>query len=258
MVSDMDAGFVADPFWLCHGGQWWMFFEVWNNHAHKGEIGCARSSDGRSWSYIGRALREPFHLSYPHVIRHEGEIYMIPETQMSGSVRIYRAEEFPLRWRLAGTLVREAYCDPTVFHLHGLWWMLVGKSNGLADDELHLYWARSLLGNWRLHPRGPLIKGDPTQARPAGRVLVSGDTAVRFAQTAKPVYGSGVRALRITRLTPEEYMEEPLSPGLLLAGSGTGWNADGMHHIDLLPSPSGEWSACVDGWRWGPGGSHRA
>ena len=37
----------------------------------------------------------------------------------------------------------------------------------------------------------------------------------------------------------------------LLAGSGAGWNAGGMHHIDARPQPEGGWIAAVDGWAHG-------
>lgn len=248
-VTDMDAGFVADPFVIRRSGAWWMFFEAWNNHARKGEIACAQSYDTATWNYVGRVLREPFHLSYPHVFDLEGAVYMIPEAFQSDSVPLYRATRFPDRWSRQATLVEGCYADATVFQAHGMWWMFASPNEFFASDELHLYYADSLLGPWRPHPANPIIRNDPLRARPAGRVLVSNERIIRFAQVCSPAYGTAVRAFEITRLTTREYGEIALSPDPLLAGSGTGWNADGMHHIDLAGDSNPLW-ACVDGWAW--------
>src|ERR1700757_5102498 len=45
-VLDVAAAFVADPFMLHVNHVWYMFFEVMNWRANKGEIGLATSEDG--------------------------------------------------------------------------------------------------------------------------------------------------------------------------------------------------------------------
>jgi beta-xylosidase len=248
-VTDMDAGLVADPFWIRHEDVWWMFFEAYNNHARKGEIACARSADGMRWTYVGRVLRERFHLSYPQLFRHGGEMYLIPESAEAESVRLYRALEFPRRWRAERTLLRGKYVDPSVFEADGRWWMLAMRNEGeVAEYDLHLFWAEAITGPWHAHRQNPIVRGDDSRARPAGRVVVQGDRIIRFSQVCRPQYGTAVRAWRITELSPERYEEELVGPDPLLTGSGTGWNADGMHHIDAMRLEEDRWLACVDGW----------
>jgi hypothetical protein len=62
---------------------------TWRVCAAVGKIGVSRhritSSDSTSLSavsteFLGTALEEPFHLSYPYVFRHQNRAYMIPET----------------------------------------------------------------------------------------------------------------------------------------------------------------------------------
>lgn len=248
-VTDMDAGLVADPFWIRYEDAWWMFFEAYNNHARKGEIACARSSDGMKWTYVGCVLRERFHLSYPQVFQHEGNCYMIPETGEAESVRLYRALEFPRRWRLERTLLHGKYVDPTVFEADGRWWMFAMRNEGeVAEYDLHLFWAESITGPWHAHRDNPIVRADDSRARPAGRVVVQDDQIIRFSQVCQPRYGTAVRAWRITALSPERYAEEPIGRDPLLEGSNTGWNADGMHHIDPMRLEENRWFACVDGW----------
>jgi hypothetical protein len=38
------------------------------------------------------------------------------------------------------------------------------------------------------------------------------------------------------------------APAPVLGGSGSGWNAAGMHHVDPHREADGRWIACVDGW----------
>src|SRR5512145_1109950 len=90
-VTDVHAAFVADPFMLKEGDRWHMFFEVLvvRGDERKGEIGHATSRDGIRWEYGGIVLSEPFHLSYPHVFRHGADHYLVPETRLARSVRLY-------------------------------------------------------------------------------------------------------------------------------------------------------------------------
>ncbi len=71
-VSDVAAEFVADPFMVQRDGLWYMFFEVLNRDAARGQIGLAVSDDGLKWTYQQIVLTEPFHLSYPYLFEWDG------------------------------------------------------------------------------------------------------------------------------------------------------------------------------------------
>jgi hypothetical protein len=248
-VSDQLATFVADPFMVHVDGAWHMFFEVmnWRPGARKGEIAWATSADAARWQYQGIVLEEPFHLSYPYVFRAGADFFMIPETSSAGEVRLYRADPFPQRWKLEATLLTgRVHLDSSVFEWGGSWWMLSETDH--RRGTLRLFRAPCVTGPWTEHPRSPVVGADPRISRPAGRVLVTGGRIIRYAQDCRDRYGSRVFALEITTLDPERYEERDLLDGPVLAGSGSGWNARGMHHVDAHPLPGGGWIACVDGW----------
>ncbi len=246
-VSDLDAESVCDPFLVQRDGLWHMFFEVLERTTNIKRIGLATSPDALAWVYRGIALAEPFDVSYPHVFEWEGVHYMLPETPGSRSLRLYRAAEFPTRWELVATLLEGApFAAPTLFRFEGRWWLFTGAGR---HDILRLFHADQLTGPWVEHPQSPLIWEDPERARPAGRVVLVEGRPVRFAQDCRPAYGSAVRAFVVEELTPERYRERALTDAPVLAGSGAGWNAGGMHHADLHPRPEGGWVAAVDGWR---------
>lgn len=225
-VTDVDAASVADPFLTQRDGRWHLFFEVIPRANHRGGvIAIADSDDAVHWQYGGVVLREPFHLSYPHVFEWEGETYMTPES--AHGIRLYRCSDFPDDWTYAGDLLPIEGADPTPFRFEGRWFLFVYNS----PDLLRLFFADALSGPYREHPSSPIVTDD-TCARPAGRVVIHDGAPLRFAQVGRPSYGSAVRTFRITELTPTSYREEEVSQSPILTASGTGWNANGMHHVD--------------------------
>jgi hypothetical protein len=240
------AAFVADPFMLRQGDLWHMFFEVWNEDTGRGEIAHATSRDARRWDCTGVVLRESFHLSYPHVFNWQGDCYMTPETLGAGCIRLYRARRFPDRWECAAELVAGALADPTPCRFDGRWW-LFACPNPATHDALALYGAARLEGPWQEHPASPIVTGDARRARPAGRVTPWNGGLLRFAQDCYPAYGTGVRALRVTEISPDAYREEEAAESPVLAPGEAPWCAQGMHHLDAHLLPDGSWIACVDG-----------
>jgi hypothetical protein len=247
-VTDVRAAFVADPFLLRREDGWHLFFEVLNHDRGVGEIGWASSPDAAIWSYRGIVLREPFHLSYPCVFEHGGEVFMVPETLDAGAVRLYRADPFPARWIPVADLISGTLADPTPFRFDGLWWMFACPAP-YRHDALSLFCAEALCGPWREHPASPLIENDKTRARPGGRVVSANGRLHRFAQDCEPRYGSAVRAFEITGLTRTAYSERECPESPLLGPGQAAWNGRGMHHVDAWPVSPGRWIAAVDGKR---------
>jgi hypothetical protein len=248
-VSDVNADFVADPFMLWVNNRWNMFFEVINRDTKKGEIGLATSRDGFEWNYERIVLAEPFHLSYPYVFEAEGEYYMVPESHRAGAIRLYRADEFPVRWKFVCNLLTGPYsADSSIFRYGDRWWLFTETSAEMKSDTLALCYSDDLRGPWHEHAMSPVIVGNGHIARPAGRVLVHENRIFRYAQDCDPTYGTHVRAFEITDLLPHTYKEKQLFDRPILGPSGHGWNACGMHHVDPHLMNDGRWIACVDGW----------
>lgn len=132
-VTDAPSNFVADPFVLAPpasavaGGAaspLFIFYETKSNPWMRGEIGAAASADGgATWRHAGIALREPWHLSYPHVFMWRGEAYMLPEGARSGTLRLYRAVQLPLRWELVSIIIDRPLVDPSMVQWKGRWYI---------------------------------------------------------------------------------------------------------------------------------------
>ncbi len=257
-VSDVPANFVADPFLVHDNGAWFMFFEVINDttrpgpklrYPNKGAIGLAVSNDGLDWSYRQIVLDEPFHLSYPYVFQWKGEYYMIPETYQTCSVRLYKADSFPYTWSFVETLISgKPFVDSSILRYGNIWYIFTATTR---NATLRLYYAKELTGPWTEHPESPIIEGDAHIARPAGRITIFDGRIIRFAQDDDLTYGKQVWAFEITKLTPEVYEEHIADKSPILKGTGSGWNADCMHHICPC-QVNNKWIASVDGGRQVP------
>jgi hypothetical protein len=243
MVTDFRCNTVADPFLLQHDDTWYMFFEAMRQADNIGEIAYATSKDALSWSYGGAVLREPFHLSYPHVFEHQGSVYMIPETRQANAIRLYVALEFPQRWQLVSHLLDGNYADATVMRHEGKWWIFAQR--GL--DETRLFYSDQLEDGWKGHPGNPFWPANRTFSRPGGRVLRYRGDWYRFVQDGLRSYGNNLRALRILNLDERNFAEEEIAESPVLQASYKGWNATGMHHLDAIEVGPSQWIAAVDG-----------
>jgi len=249
-VTDVPASFVADPFMICHAGQWYLFFEVMPSISQNGQIGVATSTDLCQWRYEQIVLREPFHLAYPYVFEHEGIIYMIPDSPGNG-VRLYKACDFPTQW----TVVKEIrtdniYSDSSVVYHGGLWWMFSAWAPDKASAKsLRLFYAEQLDGEWYEHRASPVESENQKFVRPCGRIIRgSAGQLLRFAQDGTDSYGECVRVVEVQELNKHSCREKQVDAPILSPG-GNAWQRDGMHHIDAHVTDSGL-VCCVDGWRW--------
>jgi hypothetical protein len=246
-VRDVAATLVADPFVIRDGSKWYMFCEVFDSTAGRGKIGVAVSDDGLKWRYERIVLEEPFHLSYPYVFRQDGEFYLIPESGEASSVRLYQATDFPWKWKLVANLLEGDFEDTSIIHYNELWWLFTCTSP--THDELKLYFSDSLLGPWISHPKNPIVRSDPSIARPGGRLIVYQEGLIRFTQDDKRTYGKAVRAFRITRISRTDYSEEPVLNRPIIKAHGTEWARHGMHHVDPTQIGPDKWLAAVDGYK---------
>jgi hypothetical protein len=252
-LGGIKADGVADPFMVRCGHEWLMFFEIENRASGRGEIGLATSGDALSWRFEGIVLKEPFHLSYPHVWEADGSYYMLPESGAAGAVRLYKANSFPFEWTFRGELIHGDLVDATPFYHAGRWWIMA-LEGFRRRDAFVIYFADRLEGPWYPHSRNPIVENDRRASRPAGRMISYGGALIRFAQDDSEHYGRMVLPFAIEELTPYSYAERPIGDGPILGPGGSGWNATGMHHMDAHELGPNEWIACVDGrrtvWRW--------
>jgi hypothetical protein len=201
----------ADPFVYAHGGRTFCFIEDLDRRTQRAHI-TVLEVKGAQLVELGVALREPFHLSFPFLFEHRGELYMCPESSAAGEIRLYRCTDFPLGWRFEKTLMRNvSAADTMLFERAGRWWMLTNIDESQTGDhcsELYLFSAASPLSDdWRAHPGNPLLV-DSMGGRNGG-LVVEGERLFRIGQCQSfERYGESLRVYEIKDLSPARYAEE--------------------------------------------------
>lgn len=235
----------ADPFPVHSQGCDLVFFEQEVRGEGYGHIVVAELLPDGRLTAPQRVLDTGTHLSYPHVFLHAGDWYMIPESRSAGTVTLYRASDFPNRWEKVCDLVTGSrIADATVFEYQGLWWMFgcrVG-AGGSTFEDLVLFQASSLTGQWRPHPGNPVVS-DATGGRPAGKIIFEDSHLIRPAQNCSVRYGYGLSFQSVSRLTTTEYLEDRVAvrdpdwdSGLF--GTHTFNRSSTMTFVDLLRKES--------------------
>jgi hypothetical protein len=201
--------FYADPFLIARGGKTWVFFEDFVYAESRGVISCAEMLPGGELGPVQRCLERNYHVSYPMVFQHDGEMFMVPESRSNGTVELYRATTFPREWKLEKVLHRLDAVDTTVWYEGGRWWFFVGISHAPGHcATLLLFHAASLTGEWIYHPENP-ISTDVRNARGAGAIFGVQGRRFRPSQDCAKGYGYSFTLNEIVTLTPDEYRERP-------------------------------------------------
>lgn len=249
------SNFVADPFLYILGSKMYLFFETKNSLTMQGDIGVAESSDqGLTWKYLGIALDEEWHLSYPYVFEYEGEIYMMPEGSRNGDLRLYKATKFPVQWEFHKTLIDQPLVDASMVQHDGNYWMFASnhkRFNSRKNGQLEVWVAPSPLGPWKEHSKNPIRNGPKSDgARNGGSPFVHEGKLYRLGQDCGETYGRRLRVFHVVTLTKDLYHEVEVPLNLEESKKGrNAWNGMRYHHLNPHQLPSGEWIAVGDGDR---------
>ncbi len=230
VLADPVDHFYADPFPLHWQGRDYLFFEDLDHKSEKGIISVVAFDEAGRPGPTMPVLEEPWHLSYPFLIEHGGEIFMIPESSNNRDIAIYRCVAFPLKWERHSVLVSGVEAaDATIVQHDGLWWMFAVVRDGAGgySDMLAIWSSTDLFGPWKPHGANPVLVDDRT-ARPAGNMVCRDGVLYRPAQDCRRTYGAALGFLRVTRLDQDGYAQE--SEGMVSAGGA--WPGSRIHTLN--------------------------
>ncbi len=194
---------TADPFLYPDKNDLYLFFERKGDFS-KGEIHVGKIVDD-GWVYLGLALREHFHISYPYVFSRAGKTYMLPETSEVGGLFLYEPDNFPFGWRVSRRLIPELLHDVNVFFLHDVVF-LIGSN---PESGLVVYSAIDLLGEFkRIYSAGIY---DYESSRNAGPITRLGKSTYRLFQNNHRYYGEKVGVAKIGPIDDKSYSETIVS-----------------------------------------------
>lgn len=214
-IKNPDNKFLADPFIISKNHKNYCFLESYDYFLDKGTIDVYELTSGNS-EFLGTAIEEEFHLSFPYLLETENEIYLIPESSKNRDIRIYKSIDFPLKWKLENVIIDDIDAsDSIIFHRDNLWWLLTNVDElGLGDHnyQMNIYYSDNLLSqDWKPHNLNPIIL-NPSYGRNGG-FLKKGDNLYRVAQKYgfNQKYGEGISIRKIQEITKNSYVEEEIA-----------------------------------------------
>ena len=224
-LADDGARFFADPFLFEKDGRTWLFLEEYQYAVGKALLSVVELGADGPIGTPRPIVERPYHLSYPFVFEREGQIWMLPEMSAAGRVELLRATNFPFEWEPAGTIIEgHEIADATIVEHGDRLWLFasVGGAGSSSWDNLHLWSAPSLTGDWRPHARNPVLI-DAASARPAGAMFRRDGQLWRPAQDCTGGYGSALTLARVTTLDDEQFEQKnvaSLRPNAVWPGIG--------------------------------------
>lgn len=223
--------FWADPFGIRYNDQNYIFYEKFDHSTERATIAYLKFTDDFEYSEPHMGLERPYRLSYPHLLKSDDQIYMIPETAANRTISIYEAVDFPNKWKLNKDLMEKIRrVDTTTFKFNGKWWMF---SHAPEESGLYIYYAEDLLGPWHSHKNNP-VKQDVRSTRSAGNVFFVKNELYRPTMDLLPLrtsYGSKIYINKIIKLTETEFREVTVKK----VYPGKSWNYnEGIHTLSYI------------------------
>lgn len=227
----------ADPFLFVNGKILYLFFES-QRSGERGVIRMKKTENLKDWTKPITVLREPFHLSFPFVFEYNGNVYMIPETQASDSIRLYRGNDDLTDFTLERVLISKQrtdevkfnYCDSHLLKKDGVWFLFSSIAYNWTY-YLELYYSDDLHHDFIKHPASPIYVGNDF-GRSGGSIIHFNDDYYRISQNCSKSYGANISVHQITSLDENVYQEELVKQDLLNVGVGK--YRDGGHHLNIV------------------------
>lgn len=203
----------ADPHVIARNGKFYVFFEELPYSTMKGHLSVIEiDKDGKATAPV-TVLEKDHHLSYPGLIEHDDELWMVPESNQNKTVDLYRCTRFPDQWEHHTTLLQDQnLVDATLYFYKQRWWLFGNIANHRAMhehgwDELHLFYSDDLQsGDWTAHPLNPIVS-DIKCSRPAGPLFERNGKLYRPSQNCAFNYGYGFNISEIDLLDTVSYKE---------------------------------------------------
>jgi hypothetical protein len=208
-IADPGYRFYADPFPINFQGKTFIFVEDFDHRDGKGIVSAIPFGDGGQIGPAEPVLSEPWHLSYPYLFEHRGEVWMIPESSQSRKISLYRGDPFPSRWIRECDLIEDIDAsDASLVQFEGKWWIFATVRDELGGrmDSLSLFSAEDLFGPWRPHPANPVLI-DAAGARQAGQFHLQDGRLWRPVQDCRDGYGRALGLAEVTRLSEHDYAQ---------------------------------------------------
>lgn len=206
--------FQADSFLFVKGDYLYLFYELqhWDD---PGIIVMRKTQDLKVWTEPIVVLEQPFHLSFPYVFEDNGQVYMIPESQESDAIHLFRADNDNLTsFSKVRTLLHQErkegihynFNDSHIYLKDNMYYLFTSYQKDWMYYQ-ELYETDNLLeGKFERHPDSPICTSNEF-GRNGGSLIYFDGHLLRVTQDCHAAYGDNVSLMEIDTLSPDKYEE---------------------------------------------------
>ena len=232
VLPNSERYWCADPFLFQKDGHFYVFFEAYDRLKRKGVLGYRQITENTVGS-IHIFYETTSHLSYPFIYEADGDIYIVPESNMSGELYRLKCLSFPNKWEREEVLLNRRLVDSTFFSYEGAEYCLSTQiDDSLIFDRLDLFYKSN--GQWLPCLHNP-VKRDLASVRGAGKCFEQDSVWYRPSQDCSNGYGCALCLNAIDKINSNEYMEhciKKLQPTEIQTNTGVQYQ--GIHTYNRL------------------------
>ncbi len=221
-LPQLRGTFNSSPSLLTVGGETFVLYRQYGVSSNRFKMkGRKIFSDGR-WGKEFDLLSEAFLSTETFVFVDNTIPHALSVEAEKNRLVLYRALNFPSDWEKLKILPMEfSPRTVSVVWYRGRYWMFVSS----FDDELHVFWADELTGEWFAHNTNP-VKKSLAGVHSAGAPFVFGDRLYRPTRGGALDESSAVLLNRFEVLTVDELIEASVEKIKISAD-----NVHGIHNL---------------------------
>ena len=215
--------YCADPFWWPNDKAKLILFEYYSYQEQTGKIAMC-DYNGNDFKLLD--FGSNVHRSYPFCFTYEQHVYCLPEQAEAGVVSLYQIESTGKVKKYHDLIVDFDARDASLIFYNEKWWLFCTKANYFENAALFIFYSEALDQTFKPHANNP-VKVDVQNARPAGPLIIKGNTLIRPAQNSAAHYGHQVNINSIKKLTTLAFEEEIIQ----VVDAKIFGKFSGIHHI---------------------------
>ena len=202
--------YIADPFIFTYNNNTYCFVEEYIYAKKKGVISYYILNN-KEFIYTDIIIEEEFHLSFPFIFEHDGNVYLCPESTANKDIRLYKAIDFPIKWELSSLIMQNVNAaDSMLFYKSNLWWLFTNINTDFNSEncsDFSIFYSTNLFTDkWEPHSCNPISRSS-LNARNGGYFISKNKLYRVNQQHGLGIYGKKFQINEVVVLNSKEYKE---------------------------------------------------
>lgn len=182
------SSWCADPFIFEYKQKTYIFAEIYDYRLHRGTIGYTILNEGKigKWKQV---IVEEYHLSYPFIFQQNEEVYIIPESSQNNSLYIYKAVDFPNKWKKEAVLADDRkFVDTTLFQMENQVYAFTTDVSSYENQKEYIL----KFNNKGIEDINEIPVNNFKTSRMGGKVFQRENKIIKVCQDCRKTYGGGL------------------------------------------------------------------